>query len=53
LPLATLQAACRKIGPDVRRHLGAANVVKRYATQGAAGKKQLLKQLEFWKKKLG
>ncbi|KPK79511.1 MAG: hypothetical protein AMJ81_13140 [Phycisphaerae bacterium SM23_33] len=52
LPLATLQAACEKIGPDVRKYLGAANVVKRYAPEGSAGRKQLRQQLAFWKKKL-
>ena len=53
LPLATLQAACAKIGPDVAKHLGAANVVKRYAPDGAAGAKQLRKQLAFWRRRLG
>ena len=52
LPLAKLQAACEKIGPDVADHLGAANVVKHYAPQGAAGAGQLRKQLAFWKRKL-
>ena len=53
IPLADLQAACDKIAPDVAKHLGAANVVKRYAPEGSAGAKQLRKQLAFWKKKLG
>jgi argininosuccinate lyase len=52
LPLETLRSACQKIGPDVYRHLGAENVVKRYRTEGAAGAKQLRKQLNFWSKKL-
>ena len=52
LPLQTLRRHCDKIGPDVRGHLGAANVVKRYAPNGAAGPRQLRKQLAFWKKKL-
>jgi len=52
LPLTALRKACRQIGPDVFDHLGAANVVKRYAPDGAAGPKQLRKQLAFWKKKL-
>jgi argininosuccinate lyase len=53
MPLADLQAACDKITPDVKKHLGAANVVKRYSPEGSAGAKQLRKQLAFWKKKLG
>ncbi len=52
LPLETLQSACEKIGPDVYRHLGAENVVKRYRTEGAGGAKQLRKQLNFWKRGL-
>ena len=53
LPLAELQAASEAVGPDVANYLGAANVVKRYAPEGAAGKKQLRSQLAFWRKKLG
>ena len=53
IPLADLQDACDRIAPDVAKHLGAANVVKRYAPEGSAGAKQLRKQLAFWKKKLG
>ena len=53
MPLADLRAACDKITPDVARHLGAANVVKRYAPEGAAGAKQLRKQLAFWTRRLG
>ncbi len=52
LPIEELQAASDLIGPDVYKHLGAANVVKRYAPQGAAGPKQLRHQLTFWRKKL-
>ena len=52
LPLETMQAACQRIAPDVARHLGPANVVKRYAPEGAAGPKQLRKQLAFWKRRL-
>ena len=52
LPLSTLQKACGRIGPEVAQHLGAANVVKRYAPEGAAGPKQLRRQLAFWKRKL-
>ena len=53
LPTTELAAASEAIGPDVADYLGAANVVKRYAPEGAAGKKQLRKQLAFWKKTLG
>jgi argininosuccinate lyase len=52
LPLATLQAACPRVGRDVYRHLGAANVVKDYAPCGAGGLKQLRQQLAFWKRRL-
>ena len=52
LPIETLQAACNTVARDVYRHIGADNVVKRYASQGAAGAKQLRKQLAFWKRAL-
>jgi len=52
LPLKTLQTACGKIGRDVAKSLGAANVVKGYAPDGAAGAKQLRKQLAFWRRTL-
>ncbi|HUT00874.1 MAG TPA: argininosuccinate lyase [Phycisphaerae bacterium] len=52
LPLAQLREASDRIGRDVRKHLGAANVVKRYAPDGAAGTRQLRKQLAFWQRKL-
>ena len=52
LPLDELRAASNRIATDVYGHLGAANVVKRYAPDGAAGPKQLRKQLAFWKKML-
>ena len=52
LPLETLQAACDKVTPDVYKHIAPANVVKRYATQGAAGAKQMRRQLAFWKRAL-
>ncbi len=53
LPEVVIQAADKAIGPDVADHLGAANVVKHYKPEGAAGAKQLRKQLNFWKRKLG
>ncbi len=52
LSLQELQKACSKIQSDVRRYLGASNVVQRYAPDGAGGPKQLRKQLAFWKRKL-
>ncbi len=52
LTLAQLQKACKLIDKDVAGYLGAANVVKRYAPQGAGGPKQLTKQLGFWQRKL-
>ncbi len=52
LPPAVLREACGRIGPDVGKHLGAANVVKRYAPAGAGGAKQVREQLRFWKKQL-
>ena len=52
LPLDELLAASDLIGPDVYKHLGAANVVKRYAPAGAAGPKHLRQPLTFWRKKL-
>ena len=52
LPLTTLQEACPQVTADVCKHLGPANVVKRYSPDGAGGAKQLRKQLAFWKRKL-
>ena len=52
LPEVVLRAASDKIGPDVSDHLGAANVVKHYAPEGAAGKKQLTRQISYWRKRL-
>jgi argininosuccinate lyase len=53
LPLETLRQAAPQAGPDVYDCLGAANVVERYAPEGAAGRRQLARQLAFWKKELG
>ncbi|MGB2819343.1 MAG: argininosuccinate lyase [Phycisphaerae bacterium] len=53
IPLQQLREACGKIGGDVYRHLGAANVVRHYSPEGAAGARQLRKQLAFWRRKLG
>lgn len=52
LPLSDLQEACGKIGRDVYGQLGAQNVVRRYATEGAGGPAQLRKQLAYWTKRL-
>ncbi len=52
LSLSALRKACNRIEKDVYRYLGPANVVRRYAPEGAAGPKQLRKQLAFWKRKL-
>ena len=52
LPLSVLQEASDQVTADVYEHLGAANVVVRYAPQGAAGPSQLRRQLAFWKRKL-
>ncbi|MHC4982157.1 MAG: argininosuccinate lyase [Planctomycetota bacterium] len=52
LPLESLRRASNRVGNDVYKHLGAANVVKRYASDGAGGAKQLRKQLAFWRRKL-
>jgi argininosuccinate lyase len=42
-----------KIAPDLYESLGAANVARRYQTQGAAGGKPLDEQLAQWIKRLG
>jgi argininosuccinate lyase len=52
LSLDDLRRISPQIGPDVFEHLGAANVVKRYAPDGAGGFSQLRRQLRFWKDKL-
>ena len=52
LPLEVLRKACGRIDADVFDHLGAANVVKHYRSEGAGGEQQLRKQMAFWKKKL-
>jgi len=53
MPLETLRQASDAVGDDVYAHLGAENVVKRYAPDGAGGSRQLTRQLRFWKRKLG
>jgi len=53
LPLEVLRKACERFEKDAPKHLGAVNVVRNYVPDGAAGIKQLRKQLAFWKKTLG
>ena len=52
LPLAVLKDACGSIDEDVYDRLGAANVVKHYASEGAGGARQLGRQLAWWRRKL-
>ncbi|HUS48199.1 MAG TPA: argininosuccinate lyase [Phycisphaerae bacterium] len=52
LPIRTLREECASIKNDVYKYLGAANIVRRYSPDGAGGRKQLRKQLAFWKRKL-
>jgi argininosuccinate lyase len=52
LNLAEFKKYCPAIERDVYKFLGAENVVKRYATSGAAGVKQAGEQIAFWKKQL-
>jgi argininosuccinate lyase len=52
LPLETLREAAGAIDEDVRKHLGPANVVKRYDPDGSGGGRQLRKQVNYWKRKL-
>jgi argininosuccinate lyase len=40
------------IGKDVYKYLGAANVVSKYVSEGAAGRAQAEQQIAFWKKQL-
>ncbi len=52
LDLQEMQGVCDKIGPDVMQWLGAANVVRRYATEGNAGLGGYREQLKAWQKRL-
>ena len=52
LPLEVLREACGAVEGDVSDYLGASNVVRRYAPDGAGGARQLRKQLGYWKRKL-
>lgn len=53
MPIETLRAASDKIGPDVYRHLGAANVLARYRSEGSGGPASVRSQLARWRKTLG
>jgi argininosuccinate lyase len=50
LSLEEFKASSAVIERDVYEYLGAANVVRRYASAGAAGPEQAREQLAFWKK---
>ncbi len=52
LSLEEFQAHSPVIDRDVYEYLGAANVVKRYASAGAAGPVQARQQLAFWRERL-
>ena len=45
--------ATQRVTDDVYACLGAANVVKRYQSAGAAGGKPFEEQLKTWKQRLG
>ena len=52
LSLEEFREGASVIEDDVYDHLGAANVVRRYASAGAAGPEQVHRQLDFWNKRL-
>jgi len=52
LSLKELKKYSAAIDKDVWGSLGAANVVGKYATEGAAGAKQAKEQIAYWKKQL-
>ena len=53
LSLDEFRQHCPAVETDVYENLGAANVVNRYATEGAAGRQQAKRQVEYWNKQLG
>jgi argininosuccinate lyase len=53
LPLARLQSACDKIGPDVSGVLGVENAVQALSSYGSGGSGPVLEQLARWQAKLG
>ncbi|HSV27266.1 MAG TPA: argininosuccinate lyase, partial [Sedimentisphaerales bacterium] len=52
LSMEELQAATTAFEKDVYEHLGASNVVKKYATEGAGGTEQAAKQTAEWNERL-
>jgi argininosuccinate lyase len=52
LGLEDLKKYSAAIEADVYEHLGPANVVSKYATEGAPGPKQATEQIEYWEKQL-
>ena len=53
LSLEEFQTSSASIESDVYDNLGASRTVDRYATEGAAGRKQSKEQIEYWTKQLG
>lgn len=52
LSFAEFRRFSEAIADDVCEYIGAAEVVKRYVSQGSAGPEQAKKQINFWKKRL-
>ena len=52
LSLGELRKHSPVIAKDVYGHLGAGNVVRRYVTEGAAGKGQAKAQIKYWQERL-
>ena len=52
LELSDFKKYCDAIGQDVYKSLSAANVVSKYATEGAGGSKQAKKLIAYWNKEL-
>ena len=52
LDIKDFKAAAAKIDKDVYDCLSAANIVKAYKSEGAAGTMQVTKQIDYWKKQL-
>ncbi|MHC4124036.1 MAG: argininosuccinate lyase [Planctomycetota bacterium] len=50
--LAEYKKYCKAIDKDVYKWLTAANVVGKYASEGAAGTKQAKQQIKYWQKRL-
>ena len=53
LALEEFQEYSTSIEADVYENIGAARAVDRYATEGAAGRKQAKEQIQYWNKQLG